>query len=264
MLGSVLAKSLRDQRAATGGWSLAIAILIVAVIALWPAFASAMSELARFMTTLPEPIRALMGSGDISTARGFLSVELFAYILPVLVAVLSIGKGAATIAGEEERGQLELLLVRPLPRRSIAWQKALALLAVVTLVATAGCVVAIVGVLVADMDVAAGEIARAMLGLGLFGWFFGSLAFGIGAATGRKIVAIAIAAAVAFAAYMAATFAPLIPALHWLADVSPWSWAFGDDPIADGIKAGGALGLLAGTALFIGLGIVGFDRRDVR
>lgn len=264
MLGSVLAKSLRDQRTAMGGWSFAIAALVVAVIALWPAFASTMVELSRFMTTLPEPIRALMGSADISTARGFVSAQLFSYILPVLVAVLAIGKGAAIVAGEEERGQLELLLVRPLPRRSIAWQKALALLAVIALVPAVGCGVTIVGVLVADMDVAAGEIARAMLGLGLFGWFFGSLAFGIGAATGRKIVAIAIAAAVAFAAYMAATFAPLIPALDWLADVSPWSWAFGKDPIAVGIEAGGAFGLLAGTALFVALGILGFERRDVR
>lgn len=264
MLGSVLAKSLRDQRTASIGWSFAISALIVAVIALWPAFSTTMADMARFMANLPEAVRALMGSGDISTARGFVSVQLFSYILPVLVAVLSIGKGAATVAGEEERGELELLLVRPLPRRRIAWQKALALLAIVALVAATGCVVAIIGVAAADMDVAAGEIARAMLGLGLFGWFFGCLAFGIGAATGRKVVAIAIAAAVAFVAYMAATFAPLIPALDWLADVSPWSWAFGEDPIADGIKVGGAAALLAGTAVFVALGIIGFERRDVR
>lgn len=264
MLGSIIAKSVRDQRTAMLGWSLAIAVLIGVVIALWPAFSSTMSELARFMTTLPEPVRALIGDGDVSTARGFMSVQLFSYILPVLVAVLAIGKGAGTIAGEEERGELELLLVRPLPRSRIAWQKALALLAVVALVPAVGCVIAIVGVGAAGMDVAAGEIARAMLGLGLFGWFFAGLAFGIGASTGRKIVAIAMATALAFAAYMAATFAPLIPGLDWLNDVSPWSWAFGDDPIADGIKVGGVVGLLAGTALFVALGILGFDRRDVR
>lgn len=264
MLGSVLAKSFRDQRLSIFGWSATIAVLILAIVLLWPAFEATMAELARFMTDMPAAFQAMMGGADIATARGFISVELFSYVLPVLVAILAIGKGAGMLAGEEERGDLELVLVRPVPRLKLALEKIVALTGTIAIVIAVALAAALAGIGAVDLDVSTAEMARAMLGLGLLGWFFGAIAFGVGAATGRKIIAIGAAAAVAGISYLAATFGPIISGLDWLADISPWYWAFGEDPIANGLGIGGAALLIGLSLAALAVGTYLFTRRDIR
>ncbi len=262
-LSTVFGKTLRDQRRSLIGWLIGTALLITYVVAFWPVAERSLGELSQVVESMPEAFRAMMGEPDFGTAQGYLSTQLFAFMLPVLTVVLAIGKGAAVVAGEEERGELELLLARPLPRARIALEKAAGVLVAVAVVVAGAFTVAMAGILVTGMDVRVGDLAGGMLGLGLLGWLLAGVAYAVGAATGRRGLAVAAASVVALLAYLAATFAPMVDGLAWLADASPWRWAFGGDPLGEGPSPPSILALLAATAAAIALGTWRFSRRDV-
>ena len=262
MLSSVFAKSLYDQRPGLAWWTIAHALLIAFTVAFWPSYAGS-PQLAELTEDLPEALRALVGQGDLGTASGFLSSQLFAFLLPLLIGIFAAGRAAGTLAGEEERGELELLLAQPVSRLRLAAEKAAGVLAGVAAVVLAGFALLVAGVAVVGMDVGVGALAGAMLGLLLFGWLLGAIALAVGAGTGRRAVALAAAATVGVLAYVLATFAPLVDRLAWLSDLSPWTWAFGTDAIAEGASVAGAAGLLALSGLVLAVGGRRFAGRDV-
>ncbi|MBA2578822.1 MAG: ABC transporter permease subunit [Euzebyaceae bacterium] len=262
MLGSVFTKTLRDQRRSVIGWLLGIVLLIAYVVAFWPSMERS-PALTQITEELPEALRAFVGGADLTTARGFFSTQLFAFMLPVLVGILAVGKGAATVAGEEERGDLDLLLAQPVPRWRVALEKAAAVLATIAAVVAVSCAVLWTGIAVIGADVTAAEVARGMVGLGLLGWLLAAVALAVGAATGHRGTAVAAGAVVGLLAYLASTFARLANGLGWLAAASPWTWAFRGDALGEGPGASGVAGLVVLTAALLAAGIWRFTERDV-
>jgi ABC-2 type transport system permease protein len=262
-VSSVLAKTLRDQRRALLGWGVGVLALVAYVVAFWPSVEGS-DALQQMTAELPEALRAFLGESDLGTARGFFSAQLYALMLPVMVAILGIGKGAGTTAGEEERGELALLLVQPLPRWRVAVEKAVAVLLVVAAVVVLSGVVLGVGIAVVGADVAAGDIVGATAGLLLLGWVAAGAALGLGAGTGRRGVAVAGASVLLVLSYLADAFAGFADGLGWLRAASPWRWAFRGDALAAGPSWVGALGLLALAAGLLAAGIWRFEHRDVR
>ena len=66
------------------------------------------------------------GDLDYVSGAGYLGSELFSFMVPLLLLVAAIGAGARAIAGEEERGTLDLLLANPLSRAllvSRSWRR---------------------------------------------------------------------------------------------------------------------------------------------
>jgi len=101
------------------------------------------------------------------------------------------------------------------------------------------------------------------LHLALFGILFGALAYAIGAATGRRAVALGGSAAVAVLAYLANAVLPQVEGLAGARALSPWDWYLGGDPLVNGVQVGHVL-LLAGAAvLLVAAGTWAFRRRDI-
>ena len=75
--------------------------------------------------------------------------------------------------------------------------------------------------------ITAAELAAATTQLVLFGACLGALAFAVGAATGRKALALGISAGVAVLAYLASGFFPQVEGLEWTRQVSRWHWVPG-------------------------------------
>lgn len=112
----------------------------------------------------------------------------------MLLLVFAIGAGARLVAGQEEDGTLELELTAPIARGALLagwllalWVNVTVLVAIVTLTA-----LALVSAI--DMDVAAGNIVAASTALWLLVLGFATLALAVGAATGRRTVALGVAA----------------------------------------------------------------------
>src|SRR5512138_2102423 len=131
MLGSVYSKALRDQRRALVGWSIGILLLVGLMAGIWPSFRD-MPDLERFLANYPEEFGRLFNIPAMTTGTGYLNAELFSIMLPVLFIIFAIARGARAVAGEEEAGTLETVLVTPVSPTRLLLQQAAALATGVT------------------------------------------------------------------------------------------------------------------------------------
>jgi ABC-2 type transport system permease protein len=183
-------------------------------------------------------------------------------MLPLLVLVLGIGSGARTFAGEEEAGRLELVLSYPLRRRNAVLARAAAVAAEILILSAAGFVALLVLDPVFGLDLGFWRLAAAMGGLAALGLFYGWLALGVGASVPSKLLAIAVPAGYAAAAYLVSGLHDLAGWLDPLRFVSPF-WLIGSSPLQDGVDGWGVLVVLAGALAAVAVGAVLVERRDL-
>jgi ABC-2 type transport system permease protein len=261
MLRSVFLKTLRDMRVGLVGWGLGIVVLVGAMAAVWPSVRD-MPDIERFLANYPEAMRELFNVEAITTGQGFLNAELFSIMLPALFIFFAVGRGARAVAGEEEAGTLEVLLVTPVSRLRFLLEKSAALAAAVGMLSLLLFLATVVVSWVGDMDVGVAEAAVAALSMGLLGLLHGWLALAVGAATGRRALAVGVASGLAGAGYLLYVLGLLVESLGPWRPLSPFDQALRGGPLGGGLQASYAwLGLAAIVALAVATPV--FDRRDV-
>jgi ABC-2 type transport system permease protein len=266
MLRNVFTKTLHDLRRSFAWWSVGLVGLVAMMVAVYPTVRDNPS-LNRLVQDYPEALKAFIafgGSLDYVSGAGYLGSELFSFMIPLLFLVAAIGNGAGSLAGEEERGTLEFLLAQPVTRTRVATQK---LAAMVVEVAALGLVLWLslwVGARATTMGISAARLGAAVVSAGVLALVFGSIAFLVGAATGRRTLAIGLATAGAVAAYLVNSLATLVHGLRPLQRVSPFYHYTVGDPLRHGIAVGHLLLLCSVAIAAAGLGLLAFARRDVR
>ena len=263
MLGTVFAKTIRDQRATLVWWAAGFAGTILMYASFFPSVRDNAEQLTQYLENLPDLIRNLIGGLDFTTPEGYLQSELFSFVAPILMLVYAIGAGARAIAGEEEAGSLDLLLSTPVRRRRVLLDKFGAMV-VATFALTA---VMWLSVLVfgAPFDLRPGLAGFTAMSLNTFllGLAFGSLALAIGASTGRKAVAIGLPSGIAVATFIVNALAPSVDWLEPFRVLSPFYYYSGDDPTLTGLDPIHAAVLAAISAAAVCFALWAFERRDL-
>ncbi len=264
----VTARLLRDRRRSLLWWSIGVVALVFFTVALFPSVRGQQSfeELA---DELPQALRSLFALDQgvpLTSAPGYLQGRLFGSMLPLVLLVFGIGLGARAIAGSEQDGTLELLLANPITRRTVVVQRYAALVAMIaalTLVFALSLVV--LGLPFGALeDVSLVGLAGACSGAFAITVLHATIAFGVGAATGRRAPALATATTLAVAGYLLQGLLGLTDAVRPLRLVSPWHWYLGRNMLADGLALDAiALPLLVAAVVFVG-GATAFLHRDLR
>ncbi|MCI4040941.1 MULTISPECIES: ABC transporter permease subunit [unclassified Streptomyces] len=251
---AVLTKSLADNRRSFAVWALGTAAVAMAYASTYP---SQRDNTA----TLPEAMREALHID--ATAAGYLHASVFGVILPLLAVTYGIAVGTRALAGEEESGRLDLLLAHPVTRTRLALQR------FASLVAGAVAISLLVWLaLIAIRDsaeltsVTPTEFLAQCLNLALLAITFGAIALAIGAAVGRRAVALAASAAIGVLAYTAHSFAGQVGA-GWLAYLSPFHYYIGGEPLNHGFQWADGTVLAAMTSAVITIGVVRFNHRDL-
>ena len=262
MLRSVFSKTIWDQRRSLLGWVIGITAVGVLYAAFYPTVNN--PELLKALEAYPPGLLDAIGFTEIASAAGYLGSTTFGLLAPALIVVFAAAVGGSAIAGEEENGRLDLTLAHPVTRWSVALQR-FAALAVGMLVS---CGVLALALLAISGPAELGEIGPANMfaasfQLALFGILFGGLALGIGAATGRRSLVYGVVAVVAVAGYFGNNLAPTIDGLEWLANLSPYHYYLGGQPLRNGLQLADSAVLAGASLVFVGLGGLLFDRRDV-
>ncbi|WP_422773885.1 ABC transporter permease [Plantactinospora sp. WMMC1484] len=255
-------KALVDSRRSLLSWALAIAAVAAMYAAFWPTMQA--PEMQEALEAYPEGLMEAFNYSDLTSAAGYLGSAVYGLLVPLLVTVFAIAAGTRAVAGDEEAGTLDLILAHPVGRVRLAVQRFAALLVGLAVITVLLWVVMLALTGPAQFDgVSAGEFAAASLQLALLGTTFGALAYAVGAATGRRAVALGVSAGVAVLAYLANSVFPQVEGAEWLAELSPFHWYLGGQPLVNGFQAGGALLLLGTSALLVAAGTWAFNRRDV-
>ena len=259
-------QALRAARRTLAMWAAAFAGLIALYAVIWPSVRGNTSWRNLF-DTLPPTYRALFtasGTIDLSTAGGYLGVELMGFMGPALIAVYAITAGSAAIAGEEDRGGLEVTLSAPVSRVQLFGQRFTALLTgIAALMLTTAAALWIFSA-VLGMGLGLGAIASAAAALGIFGLFAGAVAIAVGAATGSPAAARGVAALVTVASYLINALAQVTSALRPARPISPYYLVLGNEPLAHGLRLAGAVSVLAAAAAITAAASILFARRDLR
>jgi beta-exotoxin I transport system permease protein len=264
MLRSIWLKMLHDQWRMLAIWTALAGLLAGFYLSLYPSI-GAVEEMRNLLESMPPELRAMFASEsvDISTPAGYLNIELFAFILPLVVmAVTLVGGGGAT-AGEEERGTLELLLANPVPRWRIVVEKAIGI-GILSAVVCAGVWASLaVAARVANVDIALDCVAAALVSVWLLGLVVGGVALLAGALTGSRVAAIGIGLVVSIGGFFVNALAPLADVLEPWRPLSPYYHYIGYDPLTAGLDPGHALVLAAASVLLVAAAAIAFERRDL-
>jgi ABC-2 type transport system permease protein len=265
VLRSVLGRALHARRRSMVGWTLGVAALTGMIIGFWPMVPEA-PELEGLLDAMPEGMMAAFGMAEIDdlfSPAGYLDSQLLALMSPLVLMIFGIGAGAQAIAGDEDRGTLEILLAQPISRRRVLLERAAAVGLLLTgLVAVHGAVLTGGGALV-DLRPSAEGLVAIHVSLLLLTALFAAIALTIGAATGRRGLAIAVSAAIGVLAYVVDSFAPIVDWLETIRPASPFYLYRGAQPLEEGLHAPHALALLAAIVVVLVVALVTFERRDV-
>jgi ABC-2 type transport system permease protein len=252
---------LRRSRRSLLLWGLALGAVSAMYIGFYPSMGGSQA-MEDVIATLPEGLVTALGYDRIGTAGGWLTSTVYGLLAPILLLVFGIGSGARTIAGEEEDGTLELELTSPVGRRRIVSERLAALWVSIAFLVAVVAAVSYGLVLVLGMDVGVGEVLAGSTGLLLLVLGFATVALAVGAATGRRAVALGVASGLAVVAFILDALGPAVGA-EWMTTVSPFSWYLGEDPLTNGFDWAGLalLGVVPVVAAVAAL--AAFDRRDV-
>ncbi|MFY1687079.1 ABC transporter permease subunit [Plantactinospora sp. WMMB782] len=255
-------KALVDARRPLLGWTVAIVAVAAMYAAFWPTMQA--PQMQEALAAYPEGLLEAFNYSDLTSAAGYLGSAVYGLLVPLLVTVFAIATGTRTVAGDEEAGTLDLVLAHPVGRVRLALHRFAALLVGLAVIAVLLWLAMLALSGPAEFDgVGAGDLAAVNLQLALLGTTFGALAYAVGAATGRRAVALGVSAGVAVLAYLANSVLPQVEGWQWGAELSPFHWYLGGQPLVHGVQAGGALLLLGTSAVLVILGTWAFSRRDV-
>lgn len=264
LLRNVLVKTLRDLRWPTFWTGLGLGLLGFYFLWIFPTFAKTM-DLESLMEKFPPALKALVGGSlmDFSSATGFLNLELFPLMLPLVLAGFAIALASGATAAEEGRGTLDVLLSGPVERWQVLVDKSIAIVIATCAVALALFVglwasAALNSVTLVLEHVAAGLASGTLLALA-----FGSLALVLACGTGNRSLAIGVPAALLVVTYFINALAPMVDALDKARPISPFYYYLGNDPLRNGLDPGHALVLAAVAAVGFVLALVVFERRDL-
>lgn len=265
MLSSVFAKTLRERLRAFRWWCLGTVGFVTLYGSVYPSI-HGLKVLNDLVKNYPQALKGFVGFGgnlDIASGAGYLGTEVFSFWGPIVLLAVAIAAGSGAIAGEEERGTLDLLLSLPLSRTRCLLEKLAALVCETFALAVVLWILLVIVSYSVGMGVSAGHLGAAVLVLLLFALGFGALALAIGAATGRKALAIGLSSTLAVAADVINALAPLASWLDKVKLISPFYYYTHGDPLRNGLDLSDLLVLLAIVVVFAAVAPFLFRRRDL-
>ncbi len=257
MSAEVLTKDLRERSVPVVALSVAVGVLTVGALGIYAGMSTTLDDLTQ---DFPDELMAFMGG---EAPGGYVVGEVFNLIAPLALVAYAVMTGAAATAGEEERKTLGVLLGAPVSRTRVLVEKAAGLTLAVAgatglfLVAAAGASAMF------DVGLQTSNVVATVMHLGMLAWAFGLIALAAGAATGKVGVGAGVGGGLAVASYLADSVLPLADLDRW-AELSPWFYYNGGEPLANGLDPVHLLVLAAVAVGAFAVALISFNRRDLR
>ena len=242
-------------------WTIGVVSLALLNVAFWPSLEG--SEAMEAFDDMGSLLEAF-GAQDLGTPAGYLDGQLFALMLPMLLAGMAIATVSGRTAGDEDLGRLEVLLALPVRRREVWFVRiGSCLAAVVVVAASTAALVLLSRSLFSLEEVAASAVLGATVGSVTLASLGAAVTYAAAGAGASRGAAAGVGATTVVASYVMAYLAPLVESLQDVRHWSPWHWALGEQPVSDGVDVGSLLVVVAIVALLVVAGTIAVGRRDV-
>ncbi|KUM33290.1 ABC transporter permease subunit [Arthrobacter sp. EPSL27] len=251
-----------DSWRSTLGWAAGLAATIFLYLPLYPSIGGS-PEMQEVMKAFPPEMIKALNYDQITSGPGYTQATMFGLIGFLLMTIASVAWGAAAVGGDEESGQLELTLAHGVTRTQVVLERALAILVRVLLLA------GLVSVLIlllndsAELDIRPENLLGTSVLFAGLTMLSGTTALCAGTVTGRNTFGLAAGAAVGVLGYVFNAVGRQSRDVEWLLDFSPYNWAYGNNPVANGADWASVAWLWGLSAALVALSALALSRRDV-
>lgn len=256
---SIYSKTLYQKRYMALGWFVGITFITLLTMSVYNSFSG--GEIAESLEQLPPAIQKLAGDMDsFKTVGGYISQQIFALRVPLLLTILAIAVLVGVSAGEEDRGLVETQLALPIGRSRLLLQKLAAGLTIIAGASLGALLGVQLGLWVIGQSYSLLDVLPHLVNCLLVSAGYGLVGFAAAAVTGRRGLALGIASGLAFLGFLINSMAASVPLFesldkltlfHYYANKGGYDW--GNITLLTVFAAGLAL-----------VSLVAFSRRDIR
>jgi len=258
MLATVATKTFRDRWKGAVIGSVTLGLLLIFGMAVYRDI-----DLSVY-TSLPEALRAMMNIPADADVGSIAYGAIYGSYGALTLAALAISSGAASIAGEERKGTIGLLLGNPKSRTHVLVSKAIS----VVLLAAIGALIMLAAGLAApsmlSVDITGIHVGALMFHMFVNAVFYGFLALAIGGWTGSGATASGVTGGVMVLSFIGVGLLPVVSGLEDISKVLPWHYFNQSQPTINGVDWGHIGVLFAGIVVLFAAGLVGVNRRDLK
>jgi len=265
MLRSVYQSMLWERKISLVWYVVGMVGLVGITVGVYPSVREGADAFTALLNQMPKGMLSFFGNSDaaqLMSPAGFVNSRLNASIGVIVVIVFAISLGTAAIAGEEDRGTLDLLLANPISRARVVLERVGAMGTLIAVVAFATFLVLLVADPLVDLGFSVVNMVASNVGLALTALVFGTMALAVGGVTGRRSFTLGTVSGVTVTAFFVNGLAPLVDWLRWPRELSPFYWLQRSDPLRNGFAWGDDLLMLAVVGGFVAVAVWGFNRRD--
>ncbi len=139
------------------------ALLAAMIVAFFPTIEASGADWEAYIESLPPVFREAFGVEAITTLGGFLAAELYQFAWVILLALYFAYRGGGLLAGDVERGRMDVLLATPVSRTRVVVEKYLSLSVPLVVVNVTTFLVVVAGVVLIDEPVPVADLAAVHL-----------------------------------------------------------------------------------------------------
>ncbi|MGB3414266.1 MAG: ABC transporter permease subunit, partial [Microbacteriaceae bacterium] len=221
-------------------------------------------EMQKLLQLLPAELVNTIGFADITTGSGYTQATFFGLMGFALFSIAAVSWGTAAIAGAEEQGMLEITLAHSVSRSRYLIE---ASISVIARIIWLGIVVLIVLLSLnapAELGLEHLNIIAAVCNLVALALCFAMVAVLVGSLGGGRGLTLGIAATSVVLSFALNALANQTAQAKFLYAISPYSWAYRNEPLKHGFELGSFSLLLGLSVLCFVLSLIALNRRDAK
>ncbi|TEX48350.1 MAG: hypothetical protein B7C54_01030 [Acidimicrobiales bacterium mtb01] len=263
MFEALIQRSILERIRGVIGWIGGIIAIVTVQMSVYPTVRDSTADWEQATESFPETFREIFRMEDYTTPAGYLSTELMTFVIPLIFIGLGAGWGARLTTEDEESRAADIILGLPISRYEYFVARLASLFGVLTTAAFLFAISLVVGSSLLDMNISILKLVSASCVVLLLGLMGAGLAAAIGAATGRRAVALGVSLSVLIGAFVVYSLAPLVSLFDRFGAVNPWEWTLGTQPITSGLDLGKSAVALVLSSVLFGLAARLFATRDI-
>lgn len=246
------------------GWGLGIAALGLLIGSFYSIFMERQEDFMQMVESYPPEFLAFFGGDATSllTPEGYLGMYGFS-MLPVIVGIFAVIVGSSLLAGDEERGRLDLILSYPIGRTNFFFGRLLAFIGATIAILLIAWLGFSLPLLWSDMEITWAQMALPFLPLLAQLLIYGTLALLLSMVLPSRNLAATISGLVMVTSYFMGSLAGLAEELATIAKVFPYAYFQGTDAISN-LNLIWLFSLLAISTVMAIVAWWRFLRRDIR
>jgi ABC-2 type transport system permease protein len=263
MILALFTKTWRDRWRGLAAWT--IGLMAIASVQLWvyPSIRDSAEGITEMLSGYPDAFKQMFRMDDYTSGSGFLNVELFSFMVPLIFIAVGVNWGAGATADEEHKGTADILLTLPVSRTAVIVTKMASTASVLAALCVALTATLIVGTGLVGIHIASTNLFAASAACALLGMLYAAIGFLIGALVGRPGIATGVGIALGLATFLFYSLAPLVDTFDAISPINPFQWALGNDPLTNGLALSSICWLIATCAVFLAASVLAFKRRDI-